>query len=43
MYKSSNRPILEKELDLNKDPYPAYFGAAWMKILSKKHVNFFLG
>ena len=22
MYKSSNRPILEKELDLNKDPTP---------------------
>ena len=41
MYKSSNRPILEKELDLNKDPYPAYFGAAWMKIFIEKTCEFF--
>lgn len=41
MYKSSTKPISEKELDLNTDPYPAYFGAAWMKIFIEKTCEFF--
>ena len=41
MYQSSNRPISENSLDLNKDPYPSYFGAAWMKIFIEKSCEFY--
>ena len=41
MYQSSNKPISENSLDLNKDPYPSYFGAAWMKIFIEKSCEFY--
>lgn len=41
MYHSSNKPISENSLDLNKDPYPSYFGAAWMKIFIEKSCEFY--
>jgi nucleoside-diphosphate-sugar epimerase len=41
MYHSSNKPISENSLNLNKDPYPSYFGAAWMKIFIEKSCEFY--
>jgi nucleoside-diphosphate-sugar epimerase len=41
MYHSSKKPISENSLDLNRDPYPAYFGAAWMKIFVEKSCEFY--
>lgn len=41
MYQSSKKPISENSLNLNKDPYPSYFGAAWMKIFIEKSCKFY--
>lgn len=41
MYQSSKTPIKENSLNLNKDPYPSYFGAAWMKIFIEKSCEFY--
>ena len=41
MYHSSNKPISEDSLDLNKNPYPSYFGGAWMKIFVEKCCEFY--
>jgi GDP-L-fucose synthase len=41
MYQHSKKPIREIDLNLNKDPYPKYFGAAWMKIFVEKSCEFY--
>jgi len=41
MYQSSKKPISENSLNLNKDPYPSYFGAAWMKVFIEKSCEFY--
>jgi GDP-L-fucose synthase len=41
MYQHSKKPIKEIDLNLNKDPYPKYFGAAWMKIFVEKSCEFY--
>mgnify|MGYP005998393993 CR=1 FL=1 len=41
MYQPSKKPISENSLNLNKDPYPSYFGAAWMKIFIEKSCKFY--
>jgi GDP-L-fucose synthase len=41
MYKSSQKPIKENDLDLNDKIYPKYFGGAWMKVYMEKMSEFF--
>ncbi len=41
MYKPSNKPQKEVDLNLNLDPFKSYFGAAWMKIFIEKTCEFF--
>ena len=41
MYGSSQKPLKEKDLDLNKKIYPKYFGGAWMKVYMEKMSEFF--
>ncbi len=41
MYESSNLPLKENDLNLNKPIYNKYFGGAWMKIYMEKMSEFF--
>ena len=41
MYQSSDKAQSEKNLDLNKEIYPNYFGGAWMKIFVEKMCEFY--
>ena len=41
MYKSSQKLLKEKDLDLNEKIYPKYFGGAWMKVYMEKMSEFF--
>ena len=41
MYKSSNKLIKEKDLNLNNKIYSKYFGGAWMKVYMEKMSEFF--
>ena len=41
MYESGDMPVKETSLDLNKEIYPKYFGAAWTKIYNEKMCEFY--
>ena len=41
MYRSSNKPISEKDYKENQRPYDKYFGGAWMKVYMEKTAEFF--
>ena len=41
MYKSSQKTLKERDLNLNDKMYPKYFGGAWMKVYMEKMSEFF--
>ncbi len=41
MYKSSKRALRERDFDPNKEMYPNYFGAGWMKVYVEKLAEFY--
>lgn len=41
MYRSSNKPISEKDYKEDQRPYEKYFGGAWMKVYMEKTAEFF--
>ena len=41
MYRSSNKPISEKDYKENQRPYDKYFGGAWRKFIWKRLYNSF--
>ncbi len=43
MYQSSDVPVKETDFDPNKEIYPSYFGAAWMKVYNEKMCEFYSG
>lgn len=41
MYQSNEKPLKETDFDANKEPYPNYFGGAWMKVYNEKMCEFY--
>ncbi len=41
MYKSSKKSLREIDFDANKEMYPSYFGAGWMKVYVEKLGEFY--
>ena len=41
MYRSSPKALKEKDFDANKEMYPNYFGAGWMKVFVEKMSEFY--
>ena len=43
MYQSSDKLVKEDDFDPRVDPFPKYFGAAWMKVYLEKTAKFYAG
>jgi nucleoside-diphosphate-sugar epimerase len=41
MYKSSSKPLKEKDFNPSKEMYPNYFGGGWMKVFTEKMSEFY--
>jgi nucleoside-diphosphate-sugar epimerase len=41
MYQSSDVPVKEEDFDPRIEPFPKYFGAAWMKVYLEKQAQFY--
>ena len=41
MYRSSDKPLKEKDFNPNKEMYSKYFGAGWMKVFVEKMSEFY--
>lgn len=41
MYRSSKKPLKEKDFNPNKEMYPNYFGGGWMKVFTEKMSEFY--
>ena len=41
MYRSSSKPLREKDFNPQKEMYPNYFGGGWMKVFTEKMSEFY--